>query len=52
MEQNLKTAKKYATKLWNTKKIHAAKAYRNRANLNYIHPLCFYQKSLTDPSNR
>ena len=36
------------SELW--KKIHAAKAYRNRAKLNYTHPLCFKQKSLTDHS--
>ena len=36
------------SKIWN-KKIHAAKAYRNGAKLNYVHPLWLYQKSSTDP---
>ena len=31
------------------KTIPAAKACRNGAKLNYVHPLCFYQKPLTDP---
>ena len=32
------------------KKIHAAKAYRNGAKLNYVYPLWFDQKSSTDSS--
>ena len=32
------------------KKMHAAEAYRNGAKLNYVHPMWFYQKSLTNRS--
>ena len=31
------------------KKTHAVEVYRNVTKLNYIHPLSFDQKSLTDP---
>ena len=36
-------------KLWN-KKMHAVETYRNGAKLNYIYPLWFSHKYLTDPS--
>ena len=39
--------KALTSKLWN-EKIYFAEAYRNGAKLNYIHPLWFYQKFLTD----
>ena len=40
-------AEALTSKLLN-KKIHAVETCRNGAKLNYIHPLWFYQKSLTD----
>ena len=43
-------SKAVTSKLWN-KKLHVAEAYRNGAKLNYVHPLCFYKKSSTDPSD-
>ena len=36
------------SKLWN-KKIHAAKAYRNGAKLNYVHPPMVLSKIFEDP---
>ena len=43
-------SKALTSKLWN-KKLHVAEGYRNGAKLNYVHPLCFYKKSSTDPSD-
>ena len=42
-------SKAVTSKLWN-KTVYVAEAYRNGAKLNYVLPLWFYQKSLTDLS--